>query len=117
YTGQASDADMARLKGAGPLLKDLPLYLEFGRAHGWTPSRLPQLCQAIREKHPTGPLYVVLDFLQLVAGEVDERGRTPDLRERIARAAYASVEVARRYGASVSLVSSAARDKYSLLGS
>lgn len=62
-------------------------------------------------------MLVVLDFLQLVAGEVDERGRTPDLRERIARAAYAAVHIADRYGAAVKLVSSAARDKYGLLAS
>ncbi|HEX2871664.1 MAG TPA: replicative DNA helicase [Polyangiaceae bacterium] len=114
YTGRCSSADLDRARAAAPALEGLPFYVEFGTAHGWSPSNLIARAEQIRKAHPTGPFLVVLDFLQLVGADADER-RSPDLREKIARAAYCGVHVANKYGAAVVLISSAARDKYSLL--
>lgn len=114
YTGRCSAADLDRARAAAPALEGLPFFVEFGSAHGWSPSNLITRAEQIRKLYPTGPFLVVLDFLQLVGAEVDER-RSHELREKIARAAYCGVHVANKYGAAVVLISSAARDKYSLL--
>ena len=97
-------------------LAELPLYLDFAPPHGWDYAELARLAGALRERYPddeqapgSNPVLVILDFLQLVTG--DER----ELRERIGRAAYAGRACAREDNAHVMLVSSTARDKYSLL--
>jgi len=115
YTGRCAPADIERARAALPALEGLPFYVEFGSAHGWAPSNLVARAEQIRRQHPTGPLLVVLDFLQLVGAEAAEYGRTADLREKIAKAAYSGVHVANQFGAAVVLISSAARDKYALL--
>lgn len=115
YTGRCSTKDIERARQAIPALSELPFYVEFSSAHGWAPSNLITRAQQIRKAHPTGPMLVVLDFLQLVGAELGDAGRPPELRERIARAAYCGVHIANKYGASVVLVSSSARDKYALL--
>jgi hypothetical protein len=96
----------------------LPFYCDFGPPRGWPPSRLLELVETIRRKHPSGPMLVVLDYLQLVGEE--RRGefqRAQDLRERIGGAAYVASEAARRYEAAIVIVSSTARSHYGLLAS
>lgn len=115
YLGRCSADELERAKAAGPLITGLPFYVDFGSSHGWPASRLELLVKAMRGKHPTGPLLVVLDYLQLVGDEVTAFDRRPDLRERIGSAAYAARDVARRYDASVLVVSSVARAHYGLL--
>jgi hypothetical protein len=117
YTGRATTRDMERARQCMPELAGLPFYVEFSSAHGWAASNLVRRAEQIRQAHPSGPMLVVLDFLQLVGAEPTSHGPSPDLRERIARASYAGVHVANNFGASVALISSCARDKYNLLAS
>ncbi len=117
YTGAASAAEIARVREVQESLGGLPLYFEFGPPNGWPASRMLTRAEQIRKKHPSGPLLIVLDFLQIVGADADDNGRTPELREAIKRAAYMGTHVGNKYGASVVLVSSAARDKYGLLAS
>lgn len=114
YLGKIHDDSYAKLDASAALLSSLPMYCDFGDAMSWGPSRLVAMAQGMRAAHPTGPLLLVLDFLQLVGPDSPEDGRL-DLRERIGRAAYAARMVARKYGASVLLVSSTARDNYGTL--
>jgi hypothetical protein len=117
YLGRCSPADLDKARGAIPALEGLPFYVDFGNAHGWPASRLAAAVQAMRQRHPSGPLHVVLDYLQLVGDEPAAFERRPDTREKIGSAAYAARDVARRYDASVQVVSSAARTHYGLLAS
>lgn len=119
YLGKAGPAQIARAREALPSLRGLPLHVEFGRPQGWPVSELGRLADAMRAKYPatdgpgSRPFLVVLDFLQIVGAE--EEGRTPELRERIGRAAYFAREVASRLDAVVFVICSTARDKYALL--
>jgi replicative DNA helicase len=115
YTGRHSVSELAQVEAAIPALAGLPFYVEFNTAQGWAPSNLVARAEQIRKLHPDGPLFVVLDFLQLVGAEPTAFGGTPDVRERISRASYAAVHVANTFGAAVNLISSAARDKYGTL--
>jgi hypothetical protein len=94
-------------------LDGLPLWFEVGTANGWPYHRLAAAVAAMKAAHPEakGPPLVVLDFLQLVAGDPDTPGDDV-LRERIGRAAYAARVVARDQGAAVWLISSTARANY-----
>lgn len=116
YTGRCTARDIERAREALPDLTGLPFFVEFGTAHGWAPSNLITRAEQIRKLHPTGPMLVVLDFLQLVGAEPVQFGGQPDLRERIGRASYAGVHVANTLGASVVLISSSARTNYGILG-
>jgi hypothetical protein len=119
YLGKAGPAHIARAREAMPALRGLPLHVEFGRPQGWPVSELGRLADAMRAKYPAAdgpgsrPFLVVLDFLQIVGAE--EEGRTPELRERIGRAAYFARDVASRLEAIVFVICSTARDKYALL--
>lgn len=115
YTGRCSEADIARARGSAGQLEGLPFYVDFGSAHGWPASRLGALAQRMRMDHPTGPMLIVLDYLQLVGDEPAEFQRRPDLRERIGRAAYQARDVSRRFDVAVLMISSAARNHYGLL--
>lgn len=88
----------------------LPLRFEPGTTVQWNPAELVELCRAMRTKYPGKPFLVVLDFLQLVGGDL----KAP-LRERISDAAYMARGAARDHGASVILISSIARANYSKL--
>lgn len=79
----------------------------FPDARSWTLSSISDAVGRAARATGKAPL-VVLDYLQLVAGDAD-------LRERIGSAAYDGKMLARRHGAAVVLVSSTARDKYDLL--
>ncbi|HKY39258.1 MAG TPA: DnaB-like helicase C-terminal domain-containing protein [Polyangiaceae bacterium] len=115
YVGRCSERDLDRAREAIPALAGLPFYVEFNTAQGWAPSNMVSRVEQIRKLHPSGPLLVVLDFMQLVGAEPVEFGRAPDIREKISKAAYCGVHVANKYGAAVVMISSAARDKYALL--
>ena len=93
--------------GAG--LPDLPFHLEVASPMGWDYATLYNSVKAMRHRYPNGPLLVVLDYLQLVAGE----GR--DLRERIGRASYQARAAARDFDSTVLLLSSTARENYASL--
>lgn len=117
YTGRTSERHIADAREAALRLKDLPFYCEFGPPNGWPPGNMIDRVEAMRREHPSGPLLVVLDFLQIVGNDPTPDGRQPDLRESIKRASYVGQYLGNKYGASVVLISSAARDKYALLAS
>lgn len=117
YTGRCSERHIEKARAAVDGLSELPFYVEFGDPNGWPASRMAHRVSQIRKQHPTGPLLVVLDFLQIVGAELDDSGRQPDLREAIKRAAYVGTFIGNQFGAATVLVSSAARDKYGLLAS
>jgi hypothetical protein len=117
YLGRCSDRELEAAGVSAKALESLPFYCEFSPARGWPASRLAALCESIRKLHPAGPLLVVLDYLQLVGDDVGSFERRPDTRERISDAAIKARDVARRYGAAVLVISSAARAHYGLLAS
>lgn len=115
YLGRCTERDLERAREAVPTLGSLPFYVDFGSSFGWPASRLPKLAEQLRAKHPDGPVLFVVDFLQLVGAEADESGKRLELRERIAQASYMARECARKYGVSVQLISSSARNNYGTL--
>lgn len=117
YLGKGSEQDHEAAIDAAAALEALPVYLETGRPGGWPASDLSKLVESMRAQHPesvpgSAPMLVVLDFLQIIGGEKDDRR---DLRERIGAAAYEARDVARRFNCAVLLISSAARNHYGLL--
>ncbi len=116
FTGRVSDDDLAKVEAAIPDMLSLPFYVEYNTEQGWAPSNLTKRAEAIRKRHPAGPMLIVLDFLQLVGAEATENGRTPELRERIGRAAYAAVHAGNRFNAAVVLISGTARSNYGAFG-
>jgi replicative DNA helicase len=94
-------------------LRAAPLHLEVGPPHGWSYDTLHARVAAMRARYPSGPMLVVLDFLQLVSSP--ERARE-DLRERIGRAAYACRAAARDHNVAVLALSSASRENAVKLG-
>ena len=60
-----------------------------GEARGWHAGDLAAAVATLRQRHPDGPLLVIVDFLQLVG---DAPGAATDLRQRIGTAAYADVK-------------------------
>lgn len=117
YLGRCSADDLARARDAARALDGMPFYYDLGPPRGWPVSRLYTQVQAARAKYPTGPLLLVLDYLQLIGSDQAEFERRPELRELVGRAAYAARDVARRFDAAVVVVSSAARSHYGLLAS
>jgi hypothetical protein len=117
YLGRCSDRDIEAASIAAKALESMPFYCDFSPARGWPASRLVALCEYIRKARPAGPLLVVLDYLQLVGDDVGSHERRPDTRERISDAATKVRDVARRFDATVLVISSAARQHYGLLAS
>lgn len=117
YLGRCSTDDIARAREAAKALDGLPVYVDFGPPRGWPASRLELLAEAARKAHPTGPLLIVLDYLQIIGDEPGDMQRRPDTREKVGSAAYAARQAARRYDAAVLVISSAARAHYGLLAS
>lgn len=114
YLGQSQKLEQAEALASE--LEQLPFYVETGPPGGWPAAHLSSVAEGLRAAHPAaGTLLLVVDFLQLVGDEAGQSKR--ELRERIGRAAYQAREVARRYDATVLLVSSAARDNYKTLSS
>jgi hypothetical protein len=116
YRGRCSADDIQKAREGAKDLAGLPFYPEFSDARGWPASRLAKLCERVRMDHPTGPLLVVLDYLQLVGDEPGAERRT-DMRERISDAMMKARDVARRFDAAVLVISSTARTQYGLLAS
>lgn len=116
YLGKLHDDQFKLLDVSAERLSRIPMYCDFGDAMSWGPKRLRAMAAAMRAAHPTGPLLLVLDFLQLVGPDDAAQGRL-DLRERIGGAAYQARMVSREFGASVLVVSSTARDNYAALSS
>mgnify|MGYP000877266274 CR=1 FL=1 len=114
YLGRCTDYQLELAEKAADSLAALPLYADFSGPMGWPMSRLAKAVAALREKHPDGPILVVLDYLQLIAAEPDPQGRS-ELRERIGAAAYLGRAIAVKYNAAIVIVSSTARANYSLL--
>jgi DnaB-like helicase C terminal domain len=98
-------------------MKTWPLYFEFGDPYGWPYTRLLRSVEQLRQKHPDGPLLVVLDFLQLVGDEslTNPRIRPMEPRARVGAAAYMARQCAKNYGVSMLLLSSTARNNYGQL--
>lgn len=86
----------------------LPFHWCEAPPHGFSYEQLAPAVEALRAQYPahTGPVTVVLDFLQLVSSP---DGTREDLRERIGRAAYACRALARDCNAVVIALSSTAR--------
>jgi hypothetical protein len=140
YTGHATAHDLEASKASSDDLKakNLPLHIIPRRAQGWPASKLAAVATAMRAQYPeedgpgSRPIFLAVDFLQLVGPEDVPCGRcnscrsgafdicrnpqpdSLDIRERIARASYMAHAVAEQYDAVVWLVSSVARERYNL---
>ena len=119
YTGRSSEHEVTKAEGAKGALAAMPFYVEVGKPQGWPASELEALAERMRAAHPKQagerkPMLLVLDFLQIVGDEPNNR-RPAELRERIGKAAYFARDVARRLDVAVLVISSAARDKYGAL--
>lgn len=120
YLGKAGPEYLARARAAIPALSSLPFHPFIQRPQGWSASTFADMAAAMRERYPeesgpgSRPLLFILDFLQIIGDEVDERGRPMNLdtRARVGRAAYAMRDIAIRFDAAVLPISSIARDKY-----
>lgn len=118
YTGAQGDehAEASRgrvdraLREHVEALKALPIHWVEAPPHGLPHTRIVELVGALRACHPQRaphePVLVVVDFLQLVAGE-DPR---EDTISRISRASYALRQVARDHQAVVLALSSTSRE-------
>jgi DnaB helicase-like protein len=113
YTGKCSPEQLLRVEASAQKVRALPIMTDFGEAMGWGYERLELMAQTIRATHPTGPFLIVLDFIQLISSPPGEK--ETELRERIGRAGYAARNVSRKYGASVVIISSTARQNYGAL--
>jgi hypothetical protein len=114
WLGRYSDQELAMITSELDVLTGKPFKVIEGNAGGWRSSDLGGIAESARKSFPTGPMFVGLDFLQLVGANEGER---PELREKIGAAAYRAKTLARQHGISVVLISSSARDKYGLLSS
>ena len=120
YTGNASPSDLDQARGAALDLLSLrlPFHPVFSKPHGWPPSELLRLAESLRVTYPESdgpgsrPLLMVLDFLQIVGEETNDK---KELRERISRASYMARDIASRLNMAVVIISSIARDKGLLL--
>lgn len=107
----------AALPVVAPVLESLPVHWYEAPPHGLPYTRLRSIASALRELHPehTGPVLVVLDFLQLVAGKMGER---EDSITRVSQAAYQCRAIARELGAVGAVVlalSSTSRENASVI--
>lgn len=104
----------AALPHAVAAMESLPVHWYEAPPHGMPHTDLRARCAALRALYPehTGPVLVVLDFLQLVAGE-DAR---EDSVTRVSRAAYQCRAIARELNAVVLVLSSTARNGGEALG-
>jgi hypothetical protein len=90
-------------------LATLPFHWDVSPPHGWDPAQIAISAAALRRLYSAAEhILVVVDFLQLVAGQAR------DLRERIGSAAYQARAAAREHRAIVLLISSTSRENYAL---
>ena len=108
YLGK-SEQRLSEAMEAGAHIQNCPFFLDVSPPMGWDYATLYDRVKALRYLFPEGPLLIVMDYLQLVAGE----GR--DLRERIGRASYQARAAARDFDATVLVLSSTARENYASL--
>jgi len=113
YLGRASGEQIAQAEYVAAELRDMPIYTDFAGPSGWPASRLRDALSQLRELHPTGPLMVVLDYLQLVSSEP---GGPKELRERIGAVAYSARALSVEFDAALVIVSSTARANYGAMG-
>lgn len=109
----------------GAELEKLPIHTEFAPPYGWNYNRLERKAKLMREKYPlkkdsegqvirgSRPFMIIIDYLQIVAAPPNVR---EDLRTRVQKTAYAARAIARELDAIVLLLSSTARENYSVLG-
>jgi replicative DNA helicase len=108
--GTSTTAQQQAVRAVKDELNRLPIRFEPDEPTGWCVSRLRRSASEMRAEYgDEARLLVIVDFLQIIAAEPDERD---DLRERIGKAAYAARHLARREQVTVLLVSSVARDAY-----
>ncbi len=112
--GRDPDALEKAVEEHRELLESLPFHFEVAPPFGWNADELYDRAAAMRAKYPEEesgqrPILIVLDFLQIVAGNPE---RNEDPRQRIARASYAAAAVARDFNAAIVLISSTARQSY-----
>lgn len=109
----------------GAELESLPIHTEFAPPYGWNYNRLERKAKLMRERYPlkkdsegqfirgSRPFLIIIDYLQIVAAPPNLR---EDLRTRVQKTAYAARAIARELDAIVLLLSSTARENYSVLG-
>jgi replicative DNA helicase len=114
YEGRLGDdldrreAIFQRMANAAEEIEGLPLHLEFGDSHGWSPDDLRHAAHRLHIAYKDKPVrLIVVDYLQVMSANPGERS---DPLERVARASYAARDVARRYGCAVVLLSSTSRE-------
>lgn len=116
YNGRASADSLQSLRDKhADDLSELPLFLSTKQgAGGWSYKEIGPAVAELRAAYPThtGPVLLVVDFLQLLGGDPTKR---EDLRERIGAAAYEARQAARNHDAAVLLLSSTARGSYAQL--
>lgn len=108
--GRATETDRAKLRGAKADFDKLPIKVEYGTPQAFTPATLEFMIGRYRKQVP-GPIYVVVDFAQLLGAE--QQGQ--EARERVGSVFYGLQGVARRTGVAMTAVSSTARQNYALL--
>jgi len=97
-------------------LAGLPIHVVEAPPAVWGAEQLQQGIAGMLQLYPSRPPFVVVDFLQLVGPYVDEETlRMIEPRLRVGLVAYSGRSLARATGATIVLVSSAARDKYGLM--
>lgn len=111
YRGEINEEELSQVQQEFEIVRNLPFYVDFGTTTGWATSKLEKIACSMKECYPNAPIFLVVDFLQLVGNEPNERA---DLRERIGKAAYLARQVARQHRASILLISSTARANYNL---
>ena len=119
--GHAAKAHRDELAARMAELARLPLYVAEPPAMGWSVDDLERELEHVRSAEPDAlaagfPVFVVIDFLQLVGPGEDVEGRTHpddrDLRGRIRRAAYTTRQLTRQHDVCALLVSAIARTAY-----
>ncbi len=114
YLGKCNATQLRLAEEAIPALELLPLFCDFSGPAGWPMSRLRKAIESMRAQYPTGPILVVLDYLQLVSNEEDAV-RQLELRERIGKVAYLGRSLAVEFNAAIVVVSSTARNNYDMM--
>jgi len=119
--GEDPDDRVRALRTTARELDRLPFYVSEPPAMGWSVDDLRREVEHVRRAEPDlladgFPVFVVIDFLQLVGPGEDVDGRTHpddrDLRGRIRRAAYTTRQLTRDGDVCALLVSSVARSAY-----
>jgi hypothetical protein len=115
--GALSASDIASSRQAVMAeLDQVPFFVQFNDAERWDYRQIPDITAALRRSADVdahAPVFVVLDFLQIVSSP---DGAREDLRERIKNASYACRGSATANNAAVLLVSSISRDNHGELG-